>query len=1385
MKKIFNFIITILPICLFSQTETVDRINLKSPQSYSFEKSGNIPVNLYTGAIDLKIPITSIDLGGDKSIDVALSYDSSGFLPHKKSDLAGLNWSLMAGGRITRTINGTPDEYIGDPQSRDTGPYSDPMDLHGFLTGVRTTPYSNHQVYDLNSGAGTTISTGGWQFWSLGNASTAYEGRPDIYNFNIMNLHGKFMIGNDGNVLVESNDPNLKVDISEIRGFTNINICEPPLPAKITLTDGEGNKYIFGGDLSKYEITFYSDANTQWYQDAKMSQSKKAMLGINRMYPAVGSYSISKIILANNEEIDFEYMDNSDLDGNFCRFAYGSTNLMENSMLLSLESYFQNGTRKTEWSNCPNEIFVCASGTGSSSNSTETYALLKKSLLTSIKAKGYEIRFEYQSTDYPIKHTKNSEVYFNETLLNNISTYYNGSLKKSSAFSYEHFGGGNVDATTPGATTLGADNFGPTNKRPFLTKITDRDPAIFYTFEYYKTAILPKYYTKGLDHWGHWNSRDTNTSLAPFDTYNKATGDYTLNNTFRDANSDNYDVALLKKIVYPTKGYTIFEYEPHNYGKRIERISTSSFLPTLTNNTGVAGGARIKKQYDYSNDQSIENIKEYKYTTDLNNNTSSGILMNWPRYFYYIEFKKDDYNMKLLLNSSSNFQQNSFDSYNVGYSKVFEIQTNNGYVEHNFTNYENYPDDCTAFNIKQYMTGPYPAYPENLYKNFRNLYGIDKSILRGRLSIQKVFSKNGSLLKKTEYEYNDNLNFNPNSQLDNNKFVTLHHTTGFWVQSYKKYFNNFSIKKKIESDFLNNNEVKTYVEYFYDRLNHLQLSKERKTISSNDIIDINYFYPHDPEMSNKPLVSNLETANIKTAPLVTQTFRNTTKLSEQETVYGNDASTNNLLLPKKILAEKFSNANSNLENKITYDQYDAYGNIVQYTPEGGFPTAIIWGYNRNLPLAKIEKATYNQVKTYVSNLQTLSQSGSESDLIRDLNSLRTTIPDAMITTYTHIPLVGISTITDPKGQVTKYIYDRWNRLSRIIDHEGNILKEYSYNYKNQQSNTNPVYSSNAKTGLFTRNNCSAGFTGSTVTYTVISGAYTSTISQADADNKAITDLNNNGQNYANTNGICEIVYKNIQKSQAFTKNNCDSGITGSSVNYIVASGKYSSRISQADADAKAQNDIDVNGQNYANANGVCTYYNVLISKSYTKNNCPLGSLASSLTYTVAAGICTSTISQIDADNKAIQRCDVLGQRKADFTGFCTFKNTSKSGVFTKNNCPTGAGMPITYNVSAGVYTSTISQEDADAKAQNDVNTNGQNYANTNGTCGFYNVQVTGSFTRNNCGGGYIGSTVTYIVPAGIYVASTQKAANILALSDLSNNGQAYANMNGTCILDNH
>ncbi|WP_199120357.1 DUF5977 domain-containing protein [Pedobacter sp. ASV28] len=67
------------------------------------------------------------------------------------------------------------------------------------------------------------------------------------------------------------------------------------------------------------------------------------------------------------------------------------------------------------------------------------------------------------------------------------------------------------------------------------------------------------------------------------------------------------------------------------------------------------------------------------------------------------------------------------------------------------------------------------------------------------------------------------------------------------------------------------------------------------------------------------------------------------------------------------------------------------------------------------------------------------------------------------------------------------------------------------------------------------------------------------------------------------------------------------------------------------------------------------------------------------------------------------------------------------------------------------------------------------------TISYTNAVQSQSFTRNNCNEGQVGGAVVYTVAAGSYSSTvSQAAADALALADIAANGQAHANVNGTC-----
>ena len=493
--------------------------------------------------------------------------------------------------------------------------------------------------------------------------------------------------------------------------------------------------------------------------------------------------------------------------------------------------------------------------------------------------------------------------------------------------------------------------------------------------------------------------------------------------------------------------------------------------PVIVNENVPQGGVRVKRELDYVFDGAVPEIKRYYYAALDDLSRSSGNLYRAnPDFGEFILFedqcseqpqptgpllgipileRKTDWVI-----SSGNFSSLVDEGGNsVYYPKVIESfggdDFENGAVTHLFK--------VSRGTVGHSELGPPVIGCPRSNDNWDNGLELSKS----------TYSKKNSELIKVKEQINEfrldssisdmitvfqckkhymiwvNMNFGNNFGI---AFPNLS------IMSYR-LFSNWSYLKtmrELQYDLDGNNPVEKTTNYYYANRDHIQLTSQTTTSSKSEVLETKYYYPQDAEVSSELYMPQLIARNMIGTPVRTETYRAGTKLSEQKTQYGSFESSGPQasILPEFIYEGK---ADQVLEKKVSF-QYDDSGNIIQYTPEGGVPVSIIWGYNKSKPVAKIENATYQLIPSnLITDIKTATDTGTEASVLAALTALRddSSLKDALVTSFTYKPLVGVSVVTDPKGKSAFYTYDQFGRLSSVKDSEGHIVSENEYHYKNQ------------------------------------------------------------------------------------------------------------------------------------------------------------------------------------------------------------------------------------------------------------------------------------------------------------------------------------------------
>ncbi len=183
-------------------------ISIASPTAGSLGKFGDMPISYHTGVPQISIPIYSIEAGPIK-IPISLSYHASGVKVQEPAGWVGMNWALDAGGVITRSVQGLPDE-VPASSSQQKGYFRD----YG---------YSNY------------LYAAGQENWTNFIDGTD-DGEPDFFFYNFAGHSGKFYFRDDRTPIIVPEE-DLKI-IPGSNGSTTMDY--------FTIITPDGTQYIFG-----------------------------------------------------------------------------------------------------------------------------------------------------------------------------------------------------------------------------------------------------------------------------------------------------------------------------------------------------------------------------------------------------------------------------------------------------------------------------------------------------------------------------------------------------------------------------------------------------------------------------------------------------------------------------------------------------------------------------------------------------------------------------------------------------------------------------------------------------------------------------------------------------------------------------------------------------------------------------------------------------------------------------------------------------------------------------------------------------------------------------------------------------------------------------------
>jgi len=240
-----------------------------SPTVAGLMKFEEVPVNNYTGIPNINIPLFSVQSRAKEvALNISLNYHPSSVAVNEVASFVGLGWNLFAGGSISRTVRGLPDEMNEMNGLQRKGIYND-----NYYELYAETDMANQNDY-LNFVGKDDSKKFIWEAVEKGIRDTEH----DLYQYNFMGYSGRFyMKKNLGNYTIEKLDNDNNIRIRYSGGI-------------FTLTDDKGYQCIFNVTENTQVRTLNS---VHYFRGGPLTEIYPESL---TSYEYISAYHLSKVV---------------------------------------------------------------------------------------------------------------------------------------------------------------------------------------------------------------------------------------------------------------------------------------------------------------------------------------------------------------------------------------------------------------------------------------------------------------------------------------------------------------------------------------------------------------------------------------------------------------------------------------------------------------------------------------------------------------------------------------------------------------------------------------------------------------------------------------------------------------------------------------------------------------------------------------------------------------------------------------------------------------------------------------------------------------------------------------------------------------------------------